>query len=186
MHVDLLAIGGQVSREVILIATCEAFRRRSSHSLLQERARKLRRSSSGSPSGTSCSTSACVRFQAGSAPASSSLPWLVICKMRLLLSTGSCDNLTSPRRSSGFRAAVTVVRSIARSDAIGPMAGGSGRFSDMRSENCPLVSPKGRSASSKRRARARAARCTCRQRQRSRTKIVVSYGSAFSLDTRRG
>jgi hypothetical protein len=91
--------------------------------------------------------------------------------------------LTNPRRSSGFNAAVSVVRSIASKDATGPMGGGSGRFRDIKSENCPFVSPNGRNTSSKRRANARAARCTWRQRQQSRTKSVVSYGSVFTLDT---
>ena len=67
--------------------------------------------------------------------------------------------LTSSRRCSGLSAAVSVVRSMDSSDATDPMLGGSGRFSAIIIENCPLVMPSGRSASSKRRASARAARC---------------------------
>ena len=52
-----------------------------------------------------------------------------------------------------------IVRSIDRSDATDPMPGGSGRFSDIIIEYCPLVRPSGRSAWSKRRASALAARC---------------------------
>jgi hypothetical protein len=81
-------------------------------------------------------------------------------KIRLRRSNEPGSILTSPRRSSGFKAAVNVVRSIASSDATGPIAGGSGRFNDIKSENCPFVSPKGRNASSNRRAKERAARCT--------------------------
>ncbi len=50
-------------------------------------------------------------------------------------------------------------------EATEPMVGGSGRFSDIIIEYCPLVRPMGRSATSKRRASARAARCRCRHRQ---------------------
>jgi len=104
--------------------------------------------------------------------------------MRLRRSEGSSETLTSPRRSNGLRAAVSVVRSIASRDATGPMDGGSGRFSEINNENWPFVSSNGRNASSKRRARRRAARWTCRQRQQSRTKSVVSYGSFLGLDTK--
>jgi hypothetical protein len=51
---------------------------------------------------------------------------------------------TSPRRSSGFTAAVSVEASIARKGARRPIGGGAGRFSATISENCPLASPKGR------------------------------------------
>jgi hypothetical protein len=47
---------------------------------------------------------------------------------------------------------------MASKDATEPMLGGSGRFSDIIVEYCPLVRPSGRSASSNRRASARAAR----------------------------
>ena len=55
--------------------------------------------------------------------------------LRLRLSTRSAVTSTKPRRSKGFRAAVSVVRSIASSAATEPMLGGSGRFSDIISEN---------------------------------------------------
>ncbi|MNT49306.1 hypothetical protein D3C72_1861490 [compost metagenome] len=90
--------------------------------------------------------------------------------------------LTSPRRSKGFSAAVSVVRSMARRLATGPIGGGSGRLSDISSENCPLVMPTGFSALSKSRAKARAARCACRQRQASRTKRVVEKGITLAFD----
>ena len=67
--------------------------------------------------------------------------------------------LTRARRCKGFSAAVKVVRSIASSEATVAIPGGSGRFKDIMSENCPLVRPSGRSTSSKRRASALAARC---------------------------
>jgi hypothetical protein len=82
--------------------------------------------------------------------------------------------LIRPRRSRGLSAAVNVVRSIASSVATDAIPGGSGRFRDIMSENCPFVRPMGRSASSKRRARDLAARCTWRQRQDLRTRCVVS------------
>ena len=88
--------------------------------------------------------------------------------LRLLRSFASSFTSIMPRRSSGLSAAVSVVRSIASSAATDPIVGGSGRFSDIRSENWPLVRPSGRNASSKCRARARAARCVCRHRQWSR------------------
>ena len=81
---------------------------------------------------------------------------------------------TSPRRSSGFKFAVRVVRSIASSAATLPMVGGSGRFSDISSENWPLVRPSGRKASSNCRPTARDARCRCRHRQASRTILVAA------------
>ena len=109
-------------------------------------ARKPRRNSSGSPSGRSRSTSSCAVFHTGIASASSFLPLVVNLRIRLRRSEGSAVIWTNPRRSSGFSAAVRVVRSIASSDATGPIAGGSGRFNDINSENCPLVSPCGRNA----------------------------------------
>ncbi len=145
-------------------------------------ARKPRRSSSGFPSGICRSISSCVRFHAGIASASSFRPFEVSFKIRLLRSSRSAVIWTSPRRSRGFNAAVNVVRSMASSDATGPIEGGSGRFSDISSENCPFVSPCGRSASSNRRPRARAARCTCRHRQQSFTIRVVSNRSSGSDD----
>ena len=81
-----------------------------------------------------------------------------------------------PRRSSGFRLAVRVVRSMARKPATEPADGGSGRFSAIISENWPLVRPEGRRASSNRRAKARAVRWAARHRQWSRTCSVVSNG----------
>jgi hypothetical protein len=76
----------------------------------------------------------------------------------LRLSFSSTDTVTRPRRSSGFKLAVSVVRSMASNAATLPMPGGLGRLSDISRENWPFVRPKGRSASSKRRATARAAR----------------------------
>ncbi len=52
------------------------------------------------------------------------------------------DNLTSPRRVSGLSTAVSVVLSMASRSATGDMAGGSGRFSDISSENWPLLMPR--------------------------------------------
>jgi hypothetical protein len=126
----------------------------------QERASRLLRRRSGSPFSSNDSTSRCIRSQTGTAEASRALPCDVRLNRRLRRSSRSGATLTSPRRSSGFSAAVRVVRSMASSEATEAMAGGSGRFSDIISENWPFVRPKGRSASSKRRARARAARCT--------------------------
>jgi hypothetical protein len=139
---------------------------------------RLVRNRPASPTGISFSISSCMLCHIGTARASTPLPFAVSDSIRLRRSAGSGDIFTSPRCSSGFKAAVSVVRSIANSDATGRIDGGSGRFSDINSENCPFVSSNGRSASSNRRAKARAARCTCRHRQQSRTKRVVSYGTA--------
>ena len=148
-----------------------------------DKARNPLRNSSGSPPGISRSTSICVLSHTGKARASRLSPDAVSFKIRLRRSEGSLSILTSLRRSNGFNAAVSVVRSMASRAATGPTGGGSGRFSAISSENCPLVRPKGRSTSSNRRAKARAARCTWRQRQQSCTRSVVSYGSVFELDT---
>lgn len=118
------------------------------------------RNSSGAPSGIRCSISRCVDSHTGTALASTSCPFAVSAKIRLRRSEGSWDILTNPRLCNGFRAAVSVVRSMASSEATGPMGGGSGRLRDIKSENCPLVRPKGRSTSSNCRASERAARCT--------------------------
>ena len=149
----------------------------------QASARRFLRNSSGAPMGSAFSISSWVLCQTGTARSISSCPLAVRLKTRLRRSAGSGAIFTSPRRSRGLSAAVNVVRSIASREATGPIGGGSGRFSDMRRENCPLVRSNGRSTSSKRRARTRAARCTCKQRQQSRTNKVVSYGSFFPLDT---
>jgi hypothetical protein len=138
-----------------------------------ESTHRLFRSRSASPLRRSASTAACFFFQIGTARASALRPLAVSFIRRPRRSTGSAMIRTSPRRRKGLRAAVNVVRSIASSDATAFIPGGSGRFRDTMSENCPLVSPTGRSASSKRRASARAVRCTCRQRQQSRIRCVV-------------
>ena len=59
----------------------------------------------------------------------------------------------------GSLAVVLIFAVVLSTAATEPMLGGSGRFSDISSEYCPLVSPSGRSVSSKRRASALAARC---------------------------
>lgn len=140
----------------------------------QDTARRFFRKRSGSPSGSRASTAMWVLLQTGTARASNLRPFGFSVTMRLRRSAESTCILSKPRRANGFRAAVNVVRSIPSSDATAPKSGGSGRFSDIISENCPLVSPIGRSASSKRRASALAARCTCRHRQASRTASVVA------------
>lgn len=140
----------------------------------QESVRKFFRRRSGSPGPRRASTAAWVLVHTGTARASSFLPCEVNSSRRARLSSWSVLILISPRRRSGLRAAVNVVRSIASNDATDPIVGASGRFNDIISENCPFVRPSGRSAVSKRRASARAARCTCRQRQQSRTRMVVS------------
>ncbi len=149
----------------------------------RESSSMLLRTPAGSCALSSRSTSSCVLFHTGNASASSVLPSSVRIKIRFLRSDLSCSTLNKPRRSSGFNAAVKVVRSIASSSATGAIGGGTGRFSDTRSENCPLVKPNGRSTSSKRRASARAARCTCRHKHVSLTSKVASNGNAFLLDT---
>jgi len=137
--------------------------------------RKFFRRRSGSPDPRRASTAAWVLVHAGTARASNFLPCEVNASRRARWSLWSELILTRPRRCSGFKAAVRVVRSIASNDATAPMVGAAGRFNDIIRENCPFVRPSGRSAWSKWRASARAARCTCRQRQESRTRIVVSY-----------
>ena len=62
--------------------------------------------------------------------------------------------------------------------ATDPSRAGWGRLSEVSSENCPWVRPRGRSASSNWRAILRAARCTCRHRQRSRILRVVAKGTS--------
>ena len=127
---------------------------------VQARVRKFFRRRSGSPGPRQASTAACVLIHTGTAWASNFLPCGVNASRRARWSTWSRVILIRPRRCSGLRAAVKVVRSIASNDATAPIAGASGRFNDIIIENCPFVRPSGRSAVSKRRARARAARCT--------------------------
>jgi hypothetical protein len=115
---------------------------------------------SRSPSCSSTSTAACVFFHMGTARRSSLRPFAVSSIKRPRRSAGSAVILTKLRRCRGFRAAVKVVRSIARSEATAVIPGGLGRFKESSKENCPCVRPMGRSASSKRRAKARAALCT--------------------------
>ncbi len=141
---------------------------------VQERVRKFFRRRSGSPGPRRASIAAWVLVHTGTARASNFLPCALNSSRRARWSSWSFITLIKPRRCSGLRAAVNVVRSIARNEATDPIAGASGRFKDIINENCPLVRPRGRSALSKRRASARAARCTWRQRQQSRTRIVVS------------
>jgi hypothetical protein len=140
----------------------------------QESARKLFRRRSESPAGRSASTAAWVFLQTGTARESNLRPFAVRVIRRPRPSAGSAVTLIMPRRCNGFRTAVRVVRSIPSRDATAAIPGGSGRFRDIISENCPLVRPSGRRASSKRRASALADRCTWRQRQESRTCSVVS------------
>jgi hypothetical protein len=123
-------------------------------------ARSSRRNRSAPPSGISFSISSWVLCQTGKARASNRRPLSVSINIRLRRSAGSGEIFTSPRCSSGFKAAVSVVRSIESNDATGRIDGGSGRLSDINSENCPFVSSNGRKASSNLRASARAARCT--------------------------
>jgi hypothetical protein len=123
-----------------------------------DKAFKSRRSRSGSTPPNRASASACVLCQTGTALSSKFHPLEVRLSKRPRLSAGSIFVSTKPRRTSGFRAAVSVVRSIARGDATDPMPGGSERLSDISKENCPFVSSSGRKASSKRRAKARDAR----------------------------
>ncbi len=96
----------------------------------------------------------------GTARASNLRPFGVSVIRRVRRSAESAVTLSRARRRKGLRAAVKVVRSMARSDATDAIDGGSGRFKDIISENCPLVRPRGRNASSNRRASALAARCT--------------------------
>lgn len=126
----------------------------------QDTSARFFRRRSGSPSGRRVSTAAWVLLQMGTARASSLCPLGVRVRTRPRRSVGATVILSRRRRCNGLRAAVNVVRSIPSSDATGPMSGGFGRFRDINRENWPLVSPTGRSASSKRRASARAARCT--------------------------
>lgn len=126
----------------------------------QETACKFRRKRSGSPGRSRASTAACVFLQIGMALTSTLRPSGVSVITRPRRSAGSTVILSKRLRCNGLRAAVNVVRSIPSSEATALMSAGSGRFSDISSENCPLVSPAGRSARSKRRASALAARWT--------------------------
>jgi hypothetical protein len=127
---------------------------------VQESVCKFFRRRSGSPGPRRASSAAWVLVHTGTARANNCLPCGVNSSRRARWSPWSVVILIRPRRRSGFRAAVKVVRSIASKDATAPIVGASGRLSDIISENCPLVRPSGRSAVSKRRASARAARCT--------------------------
>jgi hypothetical protein len=126
----------------------------------QESARKLLRRRSESPSRRSASTAVWVFLQTGTARASNLRPFAVRVIRRARPSAGSAATLTRPRRRNALRTAVRVVRSIPSRDATAAIPGGFGRFRDIINENCPLVRPSGRIASSKRRASALAARCT--------------------------
>jgi len=139
----------------------------------QTSALKSLRSRTASLSGSAFSNSAWFCCHIGTAFASSRVPADVSVSNRPRASFGSAVMLINPLRCKGLSAAVKVVLSIANNEATDAMPAGSGRLSDIISENCPLVSPSGRSASSNRRASARAARCTCRHRQQSRTRRVV-------------
>ena len=140
----------------------------------QDTARRFFRKRSGSPSGTSASIAMWVLLQTGTARASNLRPLGVSVITRLRRSVWSALILSKPRRCNGLRAAVKVVRSIPSSDATAPIAGGSTRFSAITSENCPLVSPIGRSASSKGRGCALTAGGASRHRQASRTASAVA------------
>jgi hypothetical protein len=148
----------------------------------QEIALRPLRRQSALPLSRDAVTISWVRSQTGSADASSVLPGAVRLSRLPRRSEGSVATVSRPRRSSGLMAAVRVVRSMPRREETDAMLADSGRLSDIRRENWPLVRPIGRSASSKRRASARAARCTCRQRQQSRTRRVVSKGMTGVLD----
>jgi len=139
--------------------------------------RKSFRSASGLDRPSRFSVAAWVRFHTGSALISRARPACVNAKRRLRRSASSTDTDNSPRRSSGLRFALSVVRSIASTAETCPMLGASARLSDIKSENWPLVRFSGRSASSNLRATARAARCTCRHMQVSRTWCVIATGS---------
>jgi len=102
---------------------------------VHEIARRASRSPFGAPSGMSASTLRCVLSHTGTARSSNSCALGVSARRRLLPSAGSGDTLTSPRRSSGFSAAVSVVRSMARREATGPIGDGSRRFRDISREN---------------------------------------------------
>jgi hypothetical protein len=125
---------------------------------VQESVRRFFRRRSGSPGPRRASTAAWVLVHTGTARASNFLPCGVNCSTRARWSSWSVVILIRLRRRSGFRAAVKVVRSIASNEATAPIVGGSGRFKDTISENCPLLRPSGRSALSKHRASARAPR----------------------------
>jgi len=127
---------------------------------VQDSLRRFFRRRLDSPGARRASTEAWVVVHTGTARASNFLPCGVNCSRRARWSSWSVVTLIRLRRHSGFRAAVKVVRSIANNEATAPIAGGSGRFKDTISENCPFVRPSGRSALSKHRASARAARST--------------------------
>ena len=148
----------------------------------QESARRSARRRSGLDPVRRHAISAWVRRHTGTAASTSARPAGVKVRRRVRLSALSAVTVTKPRRLSGFRLAVKVVRSIASKADTLPMLAASGRFSDISNENCPLVSASGRSAASKRRATARAARCKCRHRQVSRTSSVISKDGSSYFD----
>ena len=100
----------------------------------QDKAARSARSRFASPV-RSFSIAACSRFHKGTAAARSLRPAAVSERRRPRLSALSIETFTSPRRCNGFSAAVSVVRSITNNSETSLMRGGSGRLSDMSSEN---------------------------------------------------
>ncbi len=84
-----------------------------------------------------------------------SSPASVKAMRRARASCSSADTRSSARRESGLRFLVTVVRSIPSASASSPMVGEPRYLSAMRTENCQLLIPSGRNASSKRRPMSR-------------------------------
>ena len=122
----------------------------------------------GTRTGQRRSVSACVRVHTGAAAASSARPAAVNTNWRPRLSALSTLILTKPRRCSGLRLAVRVVRSMASS----------GHVLDARrlraierhqQRKLALRQPERAQRVVERRANARADRWTCRQKQLSRT-----------------
>ena len=85
--------------------------------------RKSLRSRSGSPSPSAASISPCVRSHTGAASASSFFPCAVKRSVARADPQDPLSTFTRPRRSSGFTAAVKVVRSIASKSAMAAMPG---------------------------------------------------------------
>src|SRR6185437_16623735 len=88
-------------------------------------ARRSARSRSTRVTPTASSSPACAAFQIGKAALSVARPLPVMMRRRLRLSFRSTAILTRPRRSSGLRFAVSVVRSMASAAETSLMIGGS-------------------------------------------------------------
>ena len=145
-----------------------------------ESARRNPRPGGAAPAGSDASSTACSRRQIVSACCRASWPLGVIVTKRRRRSPAPSLISISPRRSSGFKSAVTLVRSIASNPLSPPMDCDAFPAMNIKAEYCPLVSPTGCNARSNRRPRRLAARCAARHKQASRTSRIAVLESGLA------